>query len=81
MHTDTKTNVRLVADCQAPGCNKVHEAEYSHEGLFDEGPIYAVVCWDDGLTNYHTTEGVYPHPDGPRPNASTMGIVLDESPR
>jgi hypothetical protein len=39
-------------------CEARHEAEYSHEGRFGEGPIYAVVCTEDGLTDYYTTEVV-----------------------
>lgn len=37
-------------------CEQPHEAEYSHEGRFGEGPIFAVVCTVDGLTDYYTTE-------------------------
>jgi hypothetical protein len=36
-------------------CGEVHVAEYSHEGQFNEGPIYAVVCTADHLTDYVTT--------------------------
>lgn len=39
-------------------CGQRHVAEYSHEGRFGEGPIYAVVCEVDGLTDYYTTEGL-----------------------
>ena len=46
-------------------CNGAHAATYSHEGRFGEGAIYAVVCPEDGLTGYYTSEaldppGVYP---------------------
>jgi hypothetical protein len=37
-------------------CGDRHVAEYSHEGRFGEGAIYAVVCGD--LTDYYTTERV-----------------------
>jgi hypothetical protein len=47
------------ADCD--GCGQVHEAVYSHEGRFSEGPIYAVACFEDGLTSYVTTEGLVAH--------------------
>lgn len=40
------------------GCGNVHPAEYSHEGQFGEGPIFAVTCTVDYLTSYHTTEGL-----------------------
>lgn len=40
------------------GCSQIHPAEYSHEGRFGEGAIFAVVCGVDGLTSYHTTEGL-----------------------
>lgn len=43
--------------CQECGAN--HEANYSHEGRFGEGPIYAVICTVDGLTDYYTTEVVF----------------------
>jgi hypothetical protein len=39
-------------------CGQVHIAEYSHEGRFNEGPIYAVVCTQDNLTDYYTSEVV-----------------------
>ena len=39
-------------------CDDEHEATYSHEGQFNEGPIYAVVCDKDNLTDYYTTEVV-----------------------
>lgn len=45
-----------VADCES--CGAVHPAEYSHEGRFSEGPVYAVVCTVDYLTDYYTTAGV-----------------------
>lgn len=39
-------------------CGAVHQAEFSHDGLHGEGPIFAVVCTVDQLTDYYTTEGV-----------------------
>jgi hypothetical protein len=39
-------------------CGERHVAEYSHEGRFGEGPIFAVVCPVDYLTDYYTTEGL-----------------------
>lgn len=39
-------------------CGQVHPATYSHEGRFGEGPIFAVVCDDDGLTAYYTLDAV-----------------------
>jgi hypothetical protein len=36
-------------------CGERHVAEYSHEGRFGEGPIYAVVCANQ-LTDYYTAE-------------------------
>lgn len=52
-HMNTTPAVRYSAECQQ--CGNRHEAEYSHEGRFGEGPIFAVIC-DDGLTDYYTTE-------------------------
>lgn len=39
-------------------CGGEHVAEYSHEGMFGEGPIFAVVCPVDDLTDYYTRERV-----------------------
>ena len=48
---------KLAAQCLE--CGDWHEAEYSHEGRFGEGPIYAVVCTVDYLTSYYTGEIVH----------------------
>lgn len=37
-------------------CGAPHPAEYSHEGRHGEGPIFAVVCTVDHLTDYYTNE-------------------------
>lgn len=47
---------KLTGECD--GCGGTHEATYSHEGRFGEGPVYAVVCPADHLTTYVTTEGL-----------------------
>lgn len=39
-------------------CGNDHVAEYSHEGRYGEGPIYAVVCDADNLTDYYTTYAI-----------------------
>lgn len=39
-------------------CGRTHPAEYSHEGRYGEGPIYAVVCDADHLTDYYTAYAV-----------------------
>lgn len=39
-------------------CDELHPAEYSHESIHGQGPIYAVVCTRDGLTDYYTSEGL-----------------------
>lgn len=44
--------------CQS--CGEPHPAEYSHEGRYGEGPIYAVVCTVDWLTDYYTSELLKP---------------------
>lgn len=41
---------------QCDHCPDVHEASYSHDGTYGEGPIYAAACTADGLTDYHTLE-------------------------
>ena len=38
-------------------CGERHVAEYSHEGQWDQGAIFAVVCHD--LTDYYTSEAVF----------------------
>ena len=35
-------------------CGAEHVAEYSHESLHGQGPIFAVVCTEDELTDYYT---------------------------
>jgi hypothetical protein len=45
-------------ECQE--CDGFHVAEFSHEGRFGEGPIFAVVCTVDHLTSYYTTEALKP---------------------
>jgi hypothetical protein len=52
MH-DEKLVLRYCDNCGEP-----HMATYSHEGNFGEGPIYAVVCTADQLTDYYTGERV-----------------------
>lgn len=54
MSTATHSSLRATCD----GCGQQHEAEYSHPGRFNEGPIFAVTCTEDGLTSYHTIEGL-----------------------
>jgi hypothetical protein len=41
-------------------CGKYHAAEYSHEGKYGEGPIHAVICPKDNLTDYYTNEVLEP---------------------
>lgn len=41
----------FVIECQS--CGELHAAEYHHPG---QGPIFAVVCPRDELTDYYTTE-------------------------
>lgn len=51
-------------DIPAPGhvdcdhCGARHVAEYSHEGQHAQGPIFAVVCDVDYLTDYYREERV-----------------------
>lgn len=55
-------------------CGERHEATYSHEGRFNEGPVYAVVCPVDSLTDYYTTEALVDGP--PALTAAELGIDL-----
>lgn len=58
----------LEVQCQQ--CEEWHPAEYSHEGRFGEGPIFAVVCGE--FTDYYTDELV-------RPAAPTANLGLAEA--
>lgn len=58
MSVSVSVSERWVCD-YCDGCGGVHEATYDHEGRWGEGPIYAVVCPWDGLTSYHTRDGVH----------------------
>jgi hypothetical protein len=44
------------ARVRCDNCGNLHPAEYSHEGRFSEGPLWAVVCPADRLTDYYTVE-------------------------
>lgn len=46
-------------------CGDQHVATYSHEGRFNEGPVHAVVCPKDHLTDYYTSERL----EAPKPVA------------
>lgn len=48
-------------ECQVDGCGQIHEGSFSHEGLYGEGPIFAVAC-TDLLTSYYTAELLAPSP-------------------
>lgn len=43
-------------------CGDWHPATYSHEGVHGEGPIHAVVCDKDHLTDYYTRQRLEPKP-------------------
>lgn len=43
-------------------CGELHVAEYSHDGRFNEGPIYIVICTVDGMADYYTAELLIPDP-------------------
>jgi hypothetical protein len=38
-------------------CDARHEATYSHDGEFEQGPVYAVVCGE--FVDYYLTERVF----------------------
>lgn len=52
---------RYFVPCQE--CGEEHPADYSHEGRFNEGPIYVVFCTKDGLADYYTAETLIVRPD------------------
>lgn len=55
MYDQTPVGILDVCDeCGQSG----HPATYSHEGAYDEGAIFAVVCPADDLTDYYTLERV-----------------------
>lgn len=71
------------ARCQE--CGDLHPAEFSHDGANGQGPIYAVVCTRDDLTDYYTEEGLEapaepaPAPDEPAaPGFRPVGTDLYE---
>ena len=35
-------------------CGEKHIGEYSHDGRWNEGPIFAVVCTGDNLIDFYT---------------------------
>jgi hypothetical protein len=47
-------------------CGATHVAEYSHEGRYGEGPIYAVACTRDLVNDYVTAERVTAAPTAAR---------------
>lgn len=70
----TETVTILVGDCDR--CEgATHEAEYHHEGTFGEGAIFAVTCPEDGLTQFHTREGVTEQ-QVERVTAASLGLDL-----
>lgn len=50
--TATPANGHVICD----ECGERHVAEYSHEGQFGQGAIFAVVCGE--FTDYYTGERV-----------------------
>lgn len=55
----TATTPEFLGDCD--GCGGRHPAEPSHDGQHGDGQIYAVVCPEDLMTQYHTREGIEPY--------------------
>lgn len=49
--TTTATHANGHVTCDQ--CGGRHVAEFSHIGQFGQGPIYAVVCTEDYLTDYY----------------------------
>lgn len=45
---------------QCDNCGKYHSATYDHEGMYNEGPVHAVTCPQDELTDYYTNERLEP---------------------
>lgn len=52
------TAAGIVGRVACQECGDDHIAEYSHEGQFGEGPVFAVVCPVDQLTDYYTLDAV-----------------------
>lgn len=52
--TDDTLPDTIVVVCHE--CGAEHLGTYSHLGQYGEGPIYAVVCTADDLTDYYTLE-------------------------
>ena len=70
---DAQIPAQGIVDCYE--CGDPHEANYSHDGRFGEGPIYAVVCPVDDLIDYYTTE-VVEFPDSPERGSATECVVV-----
>jgi hypothetical protein len=50
---------QVVGHVTCDSCGKRHPAEYSHEGQWNQGPIFAVVCTTDGwVTDYYRESAV-----------------------
>lgn len=72
--TKTWETGEIGGQVQCETCGEMHEGEYHHEGTFGEGPIFAVTCGLDGLTDWFTLAGLFPVE--PRPAAASLGLVL-----
>lgn len=66
----------ILVDCER--CDGQHDAEYSHEGRFGEGPIFAAICPTDDLTVWHTAEAEVPARHTTR-TADDLGIDLGDT--
>jgi hypothetical protein len=49
----TTTHLPAPGRVDCDNCGAFHPADYSHEGDFGQGPIFAVVCTVDDLTDYY----------------------------
>jgi hypothetical protein len=52
--TTTPANGHVICD----NCGGRHIAEFSHIGNWNQGPIFAVVCTEDNLTDYYRESAV-----------------------
>lgn len=55
----------IVIGCEY--CQGKHLAEYSHDGRFNEGPIYTAVCTSDWIEANYTLEAEIPGSDSKAP--------------
>lgn len=68
------TRGQVVGTVECQDCGQRHVAEYHHEGRFNEGPVFAVVCGP--YIEMYTSEVVNFDDVPANPTAADLGIEL-----